>query len=155
MKVVKTELKLEKEVNVKKKKNSDNFLNEEIKKNEEISFKSQETKTIIVRQKREESYVLLKNINFITCEAEVSTIHFVENFTPITVSRTLTSILEEIKEYGFIKSHHNTIVNLLYIHKIQNGDCKQLLMKNGEIVKLSVRKLPRIRKMLSLKNNTY
>jgi two-component system LytT family response regulator len=120
-----------------------------------VSFKPQEGKTIILRQKREESYVLIKNINFITCEVEVSTIHFVENYTPITVSRTLTSLLEEIKEYGFIKSHHNTIVNLLYIHKIQNGDCKQLLMKNGETVKISARKLPKIRKILILKNNTY
>ena len=120
-----------------------------------VSFKPQEKKIIILKQKKEEIYVLAKNINYITCEAEVSTIHFVESYNPITVSRTLASFLKELNEYGFLKSHHNTIVNLSYIHKIQNGDCKKLLMKNGEIIELSVRKLPVIRKILHLKNNTY
>ena len=46
-------------------------------------------------------------------------------------------------------------LNLLYIHKIQNGVFRQILMKNGETVELSVRKTPKIRKNLALRNNTY
>ncbi len=127
-----------------------------LNKNEKkVRFKSQEIKTIIVRQKKEESYVRASNINFITCEAEVSTIYFVDKSAPITISRTLRSFLDELHEYAFIKSHHNTIVNLSKIHKIQNGDCKKLLMKNDEIVEISVRKLPEIRRLLHLKNDTY
>ena len=139
----------------KNEKSANNLSNDEIKKDGKVSFKSQEKKAIVVKQKRDESFVKASNINFITCQAEVSTIHFLENHTPITVSRTLKSFLEELHEYGFTKSHHNTIVNLLYIHKIQNGVLRQILMKNGETVELSARKLPKIRKMLLLKNNTY
>ena len=155
MKIVKTQLEIKKEENVKEETNTDDLMNKETEKIEEYNFKPQEIKTIIVRQHNEESFLQASNINFITCEAEVSTIHFVDKHAPITISRTLKSFLEDLHEYGFIKSHHNTVVNLSFIHKIQNGDSKKLLMKNDEIVKLSVRRLSEIRKILHFKNNTY
>jgi len=116
-----------------------------------MDYSAQKDKTILITQKTRISNVRIENINFIKCHGEVSTICFVDKRNPIVVSRLLKKFEIELKQYGFIRSTHNILINIYQIHELKNSGCREIIMKNDEIVKVSVRKLPKIKHILTIK----
>ena len=116
-----------------------------------MEFIAQNGKRITVRQKTSICNIYVKNINFLQCDGELTTIHFVDKRQNVVVSKRLKQFEGELSDLGFIRSAHNSIVNIYQIHELINGKSRLIVMKNGETLSVSVRKLPKIKKILEKK----
>jgi len=118
-----------------------------------MDFIAQKNKRLIVRQKTSVCNIYIDNINFIQCEEDVSTIHFVDKRKKVIVSKRLKQFEKELQKYGYIRSAHNTLVNVLQIHEIKNGNARTLIMKNDEVAPITRRKLPQLKQILESESN--
>lgn len=119
----------------------------------EVEFRNQEGEIILIKQKTSTCRINMEDINFIQCEGDLSVIHFVNKRKNVTVSKRLKIFEEELNEYGFIRSAHNTLVNNAQIHELKNGKDRLLVMKNNELAPLSRRKTSKTKLYLNSKNN--
>ena len=117
-------------------------------KKEEKKFKPQNKKMITVCQRDRRNIIEISNINYINCSGYLTTIHFCNDRKPVNVSKLLIRFEEELSEYGFVRSTRNHLINITYVKEILNSKNMQLTMQNGENEPVSVRKLPKIRKLL-------
>ena len=56
--------------------------------------------------------VEMKNITMISCEGYLSTLYFLNDQKPISVSRLLKDFELELEPFGFFRANRNTLVNL-------------------------------------------
>ena len=117
---------------------------------EKTSFKQQKNEIIIIKQKTSVCTICVENINYIQCEGDISTIHFVDNRKEIIVSKRLKRFEEELKSYGFCRTFHNTLINNAQIFELKSGYNRVIIMKNNEKVALSRRKVVKIKQFMDV-----
>lgn len=64
---------------------------------------------------------------------------FCKNKPPVTVSKSMGSLLKELPENQFMRCHRSYIVNLEEIEEIDTGN-NRIVMSNRDIVPISSRK---------------
>jgi two-component system, LytTR family, response regulator len=102
---------------------------------------------------------ILADIDDITrCEATDNyTILYFDKEAPKTVSRTLATYEEELKEYGFIRIHHKHLINIRQVaeyNKGKNGG-GYVVMKDKVILQVSVRKKEHLLHAFHSRKNTF
>ncbi len=65
---------------------------------------------------------------------------FPVNKKPLMVSRTLKEYEEILKNSGFIRPHNSHLVNFDYVSRFDRSDGGYLVMKDGKIIPVAVRK---------------
>ncbi|MDR1197798.1 MAG: LytTR family transcriptional regulator [Prevotellaceae bacterium] len=102
-----------------------------------MNYDTQNTKSIIVSTKLITKQIIVSEISHIVCDAYLCNI-FLEN-DKITCTKLLKYFELELDGYGFIRIHHNTIVNAKYIKHIENKT-KIVILKNGIKLRVSSRR---------------
>lgn len=88
-------------------------------------------------------FILADIDDIIRCEATDNyTVLFFNKDAPKTVSRTLATYEEELKEYGFIRIHHKHLINIRQVAEYNKGKSGggYVVMKDKVTLEVSVRK---------------
>lgn len=88
-------------------------------------------------------FILADIDDIIRCEATDNyTILYFNKEAPKTVSRTLATYEEELKEYGFIRIHHKHLINIRQVAEYNKGKSGggYVVMKDKVLLEVSVRK---------------
>ena len=144
MKGVKTELEIEKEVNVKKVNSNDILMNDK--------FVEQNNNYILVEQRGVISKVIIKNISHLTCEDKLISIHFIIDRETIRVTKPLNSFEKDLKSYGFVFGKRNCLLDITKIKSV-NSKNNTVTMKNDENLTISRQKLVSLRQLLKKHEN--
>ena len=144
MKVVKTELKFEKEGDVINEKSNDDLMNDK--------FIEQSDNYILVEQRGLTSKVVIKNISHLTCEDKLISIHFIIDREAIHVTRPLNRFVEDLKIYGFVFGKRNCLLDITKIKSV-NSKNNTVTMKNDENLTISRQKLASLRQLLKKHEN--
>ena len=97
----------------------------------------------------EEGLILVSFDDIIKCEADRSYCNFYLNGgDKILVSKSMKEFEEALLKNGFVKVHSSNIVNINFAEKYLKGTGGQLLMADGSIVPVAVRKKGELIKLL-------
>lgn len=119
------------------------FLNDRLKNhhkpNERLALHSQDKIQIVE----------IKTI--VRCESSVNyTTFFFENGDQIVVTKTLKDFEDLLRDQGFFRVHQSHLVNTTHIKEYVKTEGGHLVMKDGTLVPVSVRKRPDVMKMLEV-----
>lgn len=79
--------------------------------------------------------------DIIRCEADSSyTTFYLADKTKIMVSKTLHEFEETLTEHNFFRIHHKHLINLSHLHEYIKGKGGQVVMSDGSILDVSIRK---------------
>ena len=95
--------------------------------------------------------IAIADITYIVCDGGICDI-FLYNGEKYIKLKLLKEFEEELHGYGFIRIHHNTLLNHKYIRSINNKTHKITLTTNAEL-KVSIRKWKAVKQQLQ--NDTY
>ena len=117
------------------------FLNERLKNhnkpNERLALHSQDKIQIV------------EISTIVRCESSVNyTTFFFENGKQIVVTRTLKEFGDLLSEQGFFRVHQSHLVNTKHIKEYVKAEGGHLIMNDGNLIPVSVRKRPEVMKML-------
>jgi two-component system, LytTR family, response regulator len=88
-----------------------------------------------------EGLVFVKIEDVIRCEGENNyTTFFMNNNTKIVISRTLKDYEDLLADSGFFRPHKSHLINLDHVKKFIRTKASQLIMDDGSVVEVSVRK---------------
>jgi two-component system LytT family response regulator len=88
-----------------------------------------------------EGLVFVKIEDVIRCEGENNyTTFFLNNSTKIVISRTLKDYEDLLADSGFFRPHKSHLINLEHVKKFIRTKASQLIMDDGSVVEVSVRK---------------
>lgn len=97
----------------------------------------------------EEGLTLVPIEEIIRCEADRAYCKFhLNNGSSILVSKSMKEFEQTLFNHNFFKTHKSNIVNMHYVEKYLRGKGGQLLMKDGSIVQVSVRRKEELMKIL-------
>ena len=83
------------------------------------------------------------------CESSVNyTTFFFQDGKQIVVTRTLKEFGDLLSEQGFFRVHQSHLVNTKHIKEYVKSDGGHLIMNDGNLIPVSVRKRPEVMKML-------
>jgi two-component system LytT family response regulator len=83
------------------------------------------------------------------CESSVNyTTFFFQDGDQIVVTRTLKEFGDLLSEQGFFRVHQSHLVNTKHIKEYVKSDGGHLIMNDGNLIPVSVRKRPEVMKML-------
>ncbi|MFT6500320.1 MAG: two-component system LytT family response regulator [Crocinitomicaceae bacterium] len=83
------------------------------------------------------------------CESSVNyTTFFFQDGQQIVVTRTLKEFGDLLSEQGFFRVHQSHLVNTKHIKEYVKSDGGHLIMNDGNLIPVSVRKRPEVMKML-------
>jgi two-component system LytT family response regulator len=112
-----------------------------------ISTKESEQKKIIIRTS--ESLHVIRVSDIIRCEADRNyTKFYLTDKKNVFVSTTIKEYEELFDRQGFFRVHQSHLVNLSYINSFDKKDGGTLVMKDGSMVPVAVRKKEALLKML-------
>lgn len=117
------------------------FLNERLKNhnkpNERLALHSQDKIQIVEIE------------SILRCESSVNyTTFFFKDGNQIVVTRTLKEFGDLLSEQGFFRVHQSHLVNTKHIKEYVKSDGGHLIMNDGNLIPVSVRKRPEVMKML-------
>ena len=117
------------------------FLNERLKNhtkpNERLALHSQDKIQIVEIE------------SILRCESSVNyTTFFFRDGKQIVVTRTLKEFGDLLSEQGFFRVHQSHLVNTKHIKEYVKSDGGHLIMNDGNLIPVSVRKRPEVMKML-------
>lgn len=85
--------------------------------------------------------VFVKLEDIIRCEGENNyTTFFLNSQSKIVVSRTLKEYEDLLADSGFFRPHKSHLINLEHVRKLVRAKTSQLIMDDGSVVDVSVRK---------------
>lgn len=88
-----------------------------------------------------EGLVFVKIEDIIRCEGENNyTTFFLGNASKIVISRTLKEYEDLLADSGFFRPHKSHLINLEHVRKFIRTKSSQLIMDDGSVVEVSVRK---------------
>lgn len=96
--------------------------------------------------------------DIIRCEATDNyTVLFFNKEAPKTVSRTLATYEEELKEYGFIRIHHKHLINIRQVAEYNKGKSGggYVVMKDKVVLEVSVRKKDQLLHAFHSRKHTF
>lgn len=103
-------------------------------------FSCQRDKKIILKEKGITRIIDMKDVIALVCEGYVTTVLLVDN-QDITISKLLKEFELELKEYGFLRINHNTVINSRHISSIEGGKRRVITLLDDFQFKISRRKL--------------
>ncbi|MBP6023795.1 LytR/AlgR family response regulator transcription factor [Ferruginibacter sp.] len=106
---------------------------------QQLTAKDTSEKQIVLKDSEASYFVKVADILY--CEAEGSyTKFYVQNNTPIIISKNLSIYEELLALYGFIRTHHSYLVNPAKIKMYDKTDGGTLILDSGHTVPISHRK---------------
>jgi two-component system LytT family response regulator len=96
--------------------------------------------------------------DIIRCEATDNyTVLFFNKEAPKTVSRTLATYEEELKEYGFVRIHHKHLINIRQVSEYNKGKSGggYVVMKDKVVLEVSVRKKDQLLHAFHSRKHTF
>lgn len=106
---------------------------------QQLTAKDNSEKQIVLKDSEASYFVKVADILY--CEAEGSyTKFYVQNNTPIIISKNLSIYEELLALYGFIRTHHSYLVNPAKIKMYDKADGGTLILDSGHTVPISHRK---------------
>lgn len=117
------------------------FLNERLKEhskpNERLALHSQDKIQIVDIQ------------SILRCESSVNyTTFFFDDKSQVVVTKTLKEFEDLLKEHGFYRVHQSHLINTKCIKEYVKSEGGHLVMNDGTLIPVSVRKRPDVMKML-------
>jgi two-component system, LytTR family, response regulator len=103
-------------------------------------------------------FILADIDDIIRCEATDNyTVLFFNKEAPKTVSRTLATYEEELKDYGFIRIHHKHLINIRQIAEYNKGKSGggYVVMKDKVMLEVSVRKKDQLLHAFHSRKHTF
>ena len=103
-------------------------------------------------------FILADIDDIIRCEATDNyTVLFFNKEAPKTVSRTLATYEEELKEYGFVRIHHKHLINIRQVAEYNKGKSGggYVVMKDKVVLEVSVRKKDQLLHAFQGRKNTF
>lgn len=108
---------------------------------------TKEIKKIVL--KTSENIYVINVQDIVRCEADRNyTVFFISDGKKILVSNTLKEYEEMLGSYKFFRAHQSHLVNVNYIERFEKKEGGSLLMKDGSVVPVSVRKKETLLSML-------
>lgn len=106
---------------------------------QQLSTKENTDKQIVLKDSEASYFVKVADILY--CEAEGSyTKFYLQNNTPVVISKNLSIYEELLALYGFIRTHHSYLVNPVKIKMYDKTDGGTLILHSGHSVPISHRK---------------
>jgi two-component system, LytTR family, response regulator len=106
---------------------------------QQLSGKPGDEKRIVLKDL--DNVYFLKVADIVYCMAEGTyTKFFVDNISPITVSKNLKEYENILEPIGFLRTHHSYLVNPEKIVRYDKKDGGALVLQNGDEVPISKRK---------------
>jgi two-component system LytT family response regulator len=106
---------------------------------QQLSTKENAEKQIVLKDSEASYFVKVTDILY--CEAEGSyTKFYLQNSTPVVISKNLSIYEELLALYGFIRTHHSYLVNPAKIKMYDKTDGGILVLHSGHSVPVSHRK---------------
>ncbi len=97
----------------------------------------------------QDKIIIIKISDIIRCEADSNNTLFILNSgKKIFVTKTLKQYERLLSEHSFFRTHQSHLVNTDYIQAFVRKDGGYLLMKNGDMVSVSVRKRSEMMELL-------
>ncbi|MDR1984959.1 MAG: LytTR family transcriptional regulator [Prevotellaceae bacterium] len=103
-----------------------------------MNYEPQNTKSIVITTAGITRQFIAARITHIVCDAYLCDV-YICNKVKITCSKLLKDFETELAPYGFIRIHHDTLVNAKYIKQINNRK-KEILLTDNTKLKVSRRK---------------
>lgn len=103
------------------------------------NFDVQTNQKILIKEKACSKFINMEDVILLTCEGYITKI-LTTNFRTFKVAKILKKFEEELKDFGFIRANHNTIVNAKHIHTIHGTKKRKLILINDIEVTISRRK---------------
>ncbi len=103
------------------------------------SMQGEKTEQLALNTQDELRIVEITSIIRCQSDSNYTTFYF-EDKTKMIVTRPLKEFDKILKNSGFIRSHQSHLINGVFIDSFQKADGGYLLMKNKEIIPVSVRK---------------
>jgi two-component system LytT family response regulator len=103
-------------------------------------------------------FILADIDDIIRCEATDNyTVLFFNKDAPKTVSRTLATYEEDLKEYGFIRIHHKHLINIRQVSEYNKGKSGggYVVMKDKVVLEVSVRKKDQLLHAFHSRKHTF
>ncbi len=92
--------------------------------------------------------VEMKDISLISCDGYISTVYFINDQKPISVSKLLKDFESELESFGFFRANRNTLINVKNITSFQGSNKRIVTMSNNQKICVSCRKTPILNKIL-------
>jgi len=83
------------------------------------------------------------DILFLTGEDNYTSFHFLKQ-KDMMVAKTLKEYETMLEQFGFMRIHKSTIVNLLHVKKVLKNEDMAVLMSNGTRLEVSRRRMPEL-----------
>ena len=114
-------------------------------------YLEQRDKKVVLKEQNNLIQVDMKDITVITCDGYLSTIFFLNDQKPISVSKLLKDFELELEPFGFFRANRNTLVNLRNVYSFQ-GSCKRIVtLVDNQKICVSFRKVPQLKSLLRVK----
>jgi two-component system, LytTR family, response regulator len=101
-------------------------------------------KRIKIRTNNETVYIKPEQVRHLTCDGYLSTVHCADG-NNFTVVKTLKNFEAILSDHGFMRVHHNAIVNTAHIQKIMRNGQYSLGLANRKHVAVSRRKVKELK----------
>jgi len=112
-------------------------------------FLEQNGRKILLKDQGNIFQIDMKNITVITCEGYLSTVHFLSDLKPISVSKLLKKFENELEPFGFFRVNRNALINLRNVVLFQ-GACKRIItLADNQKIFVSFRKTCQLKRILS------
>ncbi|MDR2064761.1 MAG: LytTR family transcriptional regulator [Prevotellaceae bacterium] len=103
-----------------------------------MNYNSQNTKSIVITTAGITRQFIAARITHIVCDAYLCDV-YIEGNEKLTCSKLLKYFENELAGCGFIRIHHDTLVNANYIRQINNRN-KEITLTDNTKLKVSRRK---------------
>lgn len=77
-------------------------------------------------------------------------IHFANRQKPLVVSKVLHWVQDRLPPSIFLRVHRSHLINKQHVRQMQGGECKTLLLANGELVDVSRRKSSKVKSLITI-----
>jgi two-component system LytT family response regulator len=130
------------------------FRNSDINENDKYQFLSERLKNHNKPNERlalhsQDKIQIVEISSILRCESSVNyTTFFFSNGDQIVVTRTLKEFGDLLGDQGFFRVHQSHLVNTKHIKEYVKNEGGHLIMKDGSLIPVSVRKRPEVMKML-------
>jgi len=111
------------------------------------NFNEQANKKLCVHEKGRTHFIEMEDIYYLKCQGYVTTF-YLKSKKSISVSKLLREFEMQLNDFKFLRVNRNTIVNLRNVLYIKTGADTILCLVNNEEVKVSSRRLKKIKEHL-------
>lgn len=95
---------------------------------------------IKIKSKNTTQYIDINKISHLICDSYITTIYTIHK-DPIVVSKLLKDFESNLEEFEFVRINRSTIVNMAFVKKYIGSKNRIVELINGDIIKVSRRRV--------------